>query len=83
MHMSVDVASLILGAAIPGLGFLLTIAVTWGRFSQSLKDLVAATHELRTAVVDLSTQATALESAVENHADRIDRLEAPLFAKRH
>lgn len=79
MIMSVDVASMILGAAIPCLGFLLTIAVSWGRFSQNLKDLVQATHELRTAVVEVSNRTTALEAASEASGERLDRLEAPLF----
>lgn len=81
LYMSVDIVSLVVGAAIPGLGFLLTIAVTWGRFSQIVKDLVTATREMNEAVTSIANRTTALEVEVRQHSETLDSLHKP-FVRR-
>lgn len=78
------------GAVGSALFVLLGIAVAWGRVRQSLEHQEQASKEILEAVRELRLEHTAhrervttVEAIVEVHGARLDRLELPLFAKRH
>lgn len=85
-----EVIVALVGAAGTGLLVLLGQAVAWGRIRQTLEHLQESTKEQLQLVRDMqgdqlreSQRTTALETTAEDHGERLDRLEAPLFAKRH
>ncbi len=88
--MSVELIVALTGAGGSALLVLLAQAVTWGRVRQTLehqaqaaRETLELVQELRQAHVESAQRTTALETTAEDHDGRLDRLEAPLFYKRH
>ena len=88
--MSLELIVSLVGAGGSALLVLLGQAVAWGRIRQTLEHLQETSKETIDLVRDMqrgqvseSQRTTALETTAEDHGERLDRLEAPLFAKRH
>lgn len=77
-----ETAIALVGAALTLLGVLMAIAVTWGRIRQSLEGVLEAVDELNKRVMLGDSRTTALETTSEDHSERLDRLELPMFTKR-
>lgn len=89
--MTAEAVASIAAVVITVLGFLLALAVAWGRVKQVLEGLVTAVAELnaqmevaREAREDDTQRIVALETQAEASGERLDRLELPIFrTKRH
>jgi hypothetical protein len=81
--MSIDLVSALIGAAIPltlaGIG----IAVSWGKLNQLVATLFNTVQHMAEAVEKLTDSHASVRTTVEQHDERLDRLEAPLFRKQN
>lgn len=85
-----EVAITLAGAGGSALLVLLGQAVVWGRIRQTIEhqektsqETLVLVREMRHEQIEAGQRTAALEATAEDVSARLDRLEAPLFQRRH
>jgi hypothetical protein len=81
--MSLEPLSVALGMAGSILVYLLTIAVAWGKINAVVQNLSKVVEAVDEKVTRCEQQDVAQNVTIESHGERLDRLELPLFQRRH
>lgn len=82
-RMTLEPLSIVLGMAGSLLVYLLTIAVAWGKINAVLQNLSKVVETMNEKVGECEQQDAAQNVTLESHGERLDRLELPLFQRRH